>query len=509
MEKEQVHVCSVFTKEFPSEMKEQIKRSLFEAGYKLHNFQSVGEFRNWYSDYQAEVCLLLDEEIDSIEYDSLKGEFAELNDFIFIDSHNAGKGDWTGTPVLIDKKSNELDEVTLIEEIKAIIPIDENEAFYDDENEVDSEEELENESDAFDSFTEGAPSYSQEVDENPYVGEEPPLSEEEMAEIARDSQEQELNEIQQPIEPVEDSEAPKVAEVKAVVEQTSSANDTASYSKRLRSIQKSLTGPQMDDFKTIGIWSPLPAMGVTSFILNFSFFLAENRIHTAVLESLTSNHILKDWLLRYGSIPDKWVSLAQNLHADQAIGNSEWVYRGVKFFPLNTKDGKHQWNPDSFDAFYRMTGIYDVTLIDIPTGEMAAFTKESLRYLDELWILVDDRVQQLNSWKGYIKGIKDSTGLDIHLIHNKAISASKPGIISEGLGSNLLAEMPPLWEETAKNYYQNQPLYFQVGVREKVQKPYLQLATHLIGPSFQLHEQKANWWEQLVKSKGFQKILNG
>ena len=139
MEKEQVHVCSVFTKEFPSEMKEQIKRSLFEAGYKLHNFQSVGEFRNWYSDYQAEVCLLLDEEIDSIEYDSLKGEFAELNDFIFVDSHNAGKGDWTGTPVLIDKKSNELDEVTLIEEIKAIIPIDENEAFYDDENEVDSE----------------------------------------------------------------------------------------------------------------------------------------------------------------------------------------------------------------------------------------------------------------------------------------------------------------------------------------------------------------------------------
>lgn len=42
MEKEQVHVCSVFTREFPPGMKEQIKRSLFEAGYKLHNFQSVG-----------------------------------------------------------------------------------------------------------------------------------------------------------------------------------------------------------------------------------------------------------------------------------------------------------------------------------------------------------------------------------------------------------------------------------------------------------------------------------
>lgn len=503
MAKDQIHVCSVFTTEFPSGMKEQIKRSLFEAGYRLHDFQSIGEFQNWYSDYQTEVCLLLNEEVDSAEYDSLKGEFAELDDFIFVDAQNAGKKEWLGTPVLIDKKTNELDVDMLIEEIKAIIPIDENELSLEDENELDVEED---ESDAFDSFTEGAPSYSQELNEEPYIGEEPPLSEEEMEDIARESQEQELNEIQQ----IDDAPADnKAEEVEAVIEHSPSASENASYSKRLRSIQKSLTGPQMDEFKTIGVWSPLPAMGVTSFILSFSFFLAENRIHTAVLESLTSNHILKDWLLRYGSVPDKWVSLAENLHTDQAIGNSEWVYRGVKFFPLNTKDGKHRWNPDSFDAFYRMTGIYDVTLIDIPTGEMAAFTKESLRYLDELWILVDDRVQQLNSWKGYIKGIKDSAGLDVHLIHNKAIPASKPGIISEGLGSNLLAEMPPLWEETAKNYYQNQPLYFQVGVKEKVQKPYQQLATHLIGPSFQLHEQKANWWEQLVKSKGFQKILNG
>ncbi|AUD12322.1 MULTISPECIES: hypothetical protein [unclassified Planococcus (in: firmicutes)] len=503
MAKDQIHVCSVFTTEFPSGMKEQIKRSLFEAGYRLHDFQSIGEFQNWYSDYQTEVCLLLNEEVDSAEYDSLKGEFAELDDFIFVDAQNAGRKEWSGTPVLIDKKTNELDVDMLIEEIKAIIPIDENEMSLEDENELGVEED---ESDAFDSFTEGAPSYSQELNDEPYIGEEPPLSEEEMEDIARESQEQELNEIQQIDDAPADS---KAEEVEAVVEHSPSASENASYSKRLRSIQKSLTGPQMDEFKTIGVWSPLPAMGVTSFILNFSFFLAENRIHTAVLESLTSNHILKDWLLRYGSVPDKWVSLAENLHADQAIGNSEWVYRGVKFFPLNTKDGKHHWNPDSFDAFYRMTGIYDVTLIDIPTGEMAAFTKESLRYLDELWILVDDRVQQLNSWKGYIKGIKESSGLDVHLIHNKSISASKPGIISEGLGSNLLAEMPPLWEETARNYYQNQPLYFQAGVREKVQKPYHQLARHLIGPSFQLQEKKANWWEQLTKSKGFQKILNG
>lgn len=153
MAKDQIHVCSVFTTEFPSGMKEQIKRSLFEAGYRLHDFQSIGEFQNWYSDYQTEVCLLLNEEVDSAEYDSLKGEFAELDDFIFVDAQNAGKKEWLGTPVLIDKKTNELDVDMLIEEIKAIIPIDENELSLEDENELDVEED---ESDAFDSFTEGA-----------------------------------------------------------------------------------------------------------------------------------------------------------------------------------------------------------------------------------------------------------------------------------------------------------------------------------------------------------------
>lgn len=56
-----------------------------------------------------------------------------------------------------------------------------------------------------------------------------------MEDIARESQEQELNEIQQ----IDDAPADnKAEEVEAVVEHSPSASENASYSKRLRSIQK-------------------------------------------------------------------------------------------------------------------------------------------------------------------------------------------------------------------------------------------------------------------------------
>lgn len=146
-----------------------------------------------------------------------------------------------------------------------------------------------------------------------------------------------------------------------------------------------------------------------------------------------------------------------------------------------------------------MTEIYDVALVDMPTGEMHEITNESLKYMDELWIIVCDRIQQLRSWKDYIKKIEKTHNIPIHLIHNQMIDESKPDSISKMMELPMLATIPALWEETAKNYYQNKPLYLQKKVQPILEPHYHQLATHLIGSSFKLQDKKPSMWERITK----------
>jgi len=42
--------------------------------------------------------------------------------------------------------------------------------------------------------------------------------------------------------------------------------------------------------------------------MNFAYFLAENRVYTAVLEGLSNQPVLKNWLKKYTSVPTSWKS---------------------------------------------------------------------------------------------------------------------------------------------------------------------------------------------------------
>lgn len=278
------------------------------------------------------------------------------------------------------------------------------------------------------------------------------------------------------------------------------------YYLRSRNLQKQLfTRQQWDEHKMIGVWSPLHRMGVTSLTINFAFFLAQNRIYTAVLEGLTAQHAMKDWLKRYTPIPQNWSSYANAIQTDATNTlDTEWKYKNVLFLPLDQKDSHYVWNSPSLESYMSATKIIDVTLVDLPTGEMANYTTASLHYLDELWIVVDDAIQETLAWKSYIQNLREQVDIPFHLIFNKHYLFSQDKRIEKEMGIPIITCMPALHKETMQNYYENVPLYFKQETHEKMQEPFIDLAKHLFSGDFtiagtELFNKHGKWTDRILR----------
>lgn len=257
------------------------------------------------------------------------------------------------------------------------------------------------------------------------------------------------------------------------------------YINRSRYIQKKMMDiPSLEGSKVIGVWSPLHRMGVTSFVVNFGLYLADHKIETTVLEGISPNYILKDLLFRYTERPKNWVSYAKALQKDEISGQVHWNYKNVRFLPIDKDDYKLDWNKESLRSYMDTRRVGDITLVDLPTGKMALYTEEVLQYMDELWILIDDCIQELSSWDKYIKEMKTKFNINIYLIANKTMPFSKPELISEKFKEEILAKIPSMHEQTMKSYYLEKPLYAQNEAQAKLQEYYHPLAKHLLDSSF-------------------------
>jgi hypothetical protein len=244
-----------------------------------------------------------------------------------------------------------------------------------------------------------------------------------------------------------------------------------------------------DQNKTIGIWSPLGRMGVTSFIMSYALFLGKQRIHCAVLEGLNKNHILKDWLKRYTQQSKSWNSYASALHEETADPQHvEWIYQNVYWLPLDDQDVSYEWDTESLDHFMGSVKLFDVVFVDFPTGVMEEYTKHSLSYIDELWILVDDNYQQILSWKNYLNTLKKNYSINMKLVFNRHYDFSQSKRIEEALNIPLIATLPPLHEEMMKNYYETKPLIDHNEVYESLLPSFVKISEHLMGPAFTLKE---------------------
>lgn len=307
---------------------------------------------------------------------------------------------------------------------------------------------------------------------------------------------------------INDQEKELVTSKETAMQQETGTNPevVAPYYERSRNIQRQLfTRYTREDHKMIGIWSPIHRTGVTSISMNFAFYLAQNRIYTAVLEGLTEQHTLKNRLKRYTKIPECWVSFAKAIHKDGITDESDWTYKGVKFLPLDHDDMRHPWNEFSLESYMTTTKIVDITLVDFPTGEMSSYTEDALSYLDEVWIVVNDDYQDTMSWNTYIQNLKEKTRKPFYLIFNKAFSVSPVKRYAKDLATPLIASIPAMGEEFAQNNYEPNPIFENEEVAAQLLPAFQELTKHLYGEKGLLAQNevyvpiKKNWWKSIWK----------
>lgn len=285
---------------------------------------------------------------------------------------------------------------------------------------------------------------------------------------------------------------------------TPEEDEQVDYFDRARQlIKSSYKRTARDGNKTIGVWSPLYRMGVSTFTMNFAMFLGKHKIESAVLEGLNSRYTLKNHLKKMQKLPEDWKSYATLLHekefSDHKIAIS---YHDVFWMPMDANDLNYTWNIDSLNAYINGVKYYDMLLVDLPTGKCEDHTLHTLSHLDEIWIIVDNNFQQIIAWKDYIHKIIQDYGLEAHLIFNKKLRFSQVQRTTKELNIPILCEMPALYEEVDRNNFESVPLIDHEDVYSKLAEPFNQLGKHLVGNSFQVKDYTAppSWWLNKFRS---------
>lgn len=265
-----------------------------------------------------------------------------------------------------------------------------------------------------------------------------------------------------------------------------------------RAIQKRLVNQKWNRHKTVAVWSPIGRMGVTTFCINFACFLAENRMYTSVLEGVRSNVMLRHTLKRYMKQPENWKSYASCIRETKVDANGnvtldpqsvevEWEYRDVKFIPLDDGDINLKWSQEMLQVYLTMPQLMDVTVIDLPSGEMSDISYATLVHVDTLLVLVDDAFQEIIAWKDYILYLKEYFNIEVQLVFNKAYPFSDVKMLQSQMELNVLATIPALHQQVMENYYHNRPILYNKLARAEMFPAFNVVAKHILGDEFKLY----------------------
>lgn len=233
--------------------------------------------------------------------------------------------------------------------------------------------------------------------------------------------------------------------------------------------------------KTIGLWSPLQRIGTTTLTMNLAMYLASLSVPISVLEGITKNIKMKTLLEVYSKKKKNWLSYNSYLdEPGRKAAEAVWPYRNVNYFPLEEHDIATRWTDQKI--YYYMNGLkfHDLVLVDLPSGEMAPYTLESLKYMDELWVIVNNDLLSMIEWKEYIH---NSVGpyVDLRSIFIDELPFSKPKKIAEQLGLKLITSIPSVHDDIVLNYFESFPLIEHEGVLEKVEPKFIEVLEHLTG----------------------------
>lgn len=274
-------------------------------------------------------------------------------------------------------------------------------------------------------------------------------------------------------------------------------------------IQIPLWKKKQVDQKTIGIWSPIHRVGVTTFTVNFALFLGSLSVPVAVLEGISQNIKLMSLLDSYNKKKTEWISyLSYLMDENDNEGNVAWTYDNVNFFPLDANSSGELWTDVRIQAYMNGLKFHDLVFVDFPTGKMNSYTLKSLEYIDELWVIINNDYMSFLEWKQYIQNEVNITG-EIHTIFVDGYEFSIPEKIADKLDLNLIAKVPTLQEEIALSHsiVSKKPLIKEEGVYEKLKPSFLSIYKYLTGdPTLKIKHDKVeeiplkeNWFNRVTK----------
>lgn len=191
--------------------------------------------------------------------------------------------------------------------------------------------------------------------------------------------------------------------------------------------RKTVANIKNDTQKIVALWSPIGQVGITQFVINFSLYLAKFGIPVAVVEGITKSPKLKTWLNHYTNQPKDWISAldyrtSKDIHKDMST-NFEWVYKGVKWYPLSKPNEiTNNIDTDKYNKFLRMfIKTPYLTFISMENyGSMSKYNLETLKYVDELWLIANGSYSDyLQYYKYTLDILKDYPGLKLRIVFNQ------------------------------------------------------------------------------------------
>lgn len=264
-------------------------------------------------------------------------------------------------------------------------------------------------------------------------------------------------------------------------------------------IQKNYSYDRWDGNKIIGVWSPLPANGVSTFIINLAIFLNKYDLNIAVLETIKTRPVLKSKLTKFKSAPEGWISFFEALYTkDYKPEKVKWVYRGVDWLPLGNNDLKgKKWTSEDISRYMQVLKKCNVGLVDLPSEVMQTYTLQTLEHLDELWIIVDNRYDQTSEWINHIYKTLGNYNLEAKLIVTRCYSFERAERIAEELGFPLLTTLPSLDLEIQINESEDKPLIDHINIKRRLSPSFEKIAEHLLGSHYEKY--RPSFWKRMKK----------
>lgn len=266
--------------------------------------------------------------------------------------------------------------------------------------------------------------------------------------------------------------------------------------------------PTYNLHKTIGIWSPQGRTGATTLTMNLAMYLGKLKYNVAVLEGISNKQSLKLNLQRFTDIPEGWESWAKTLFKTEIDEKEalkvQWVYNNVSWLPLNGQDPALEWNYNKLFSYINNVKKYNLVFVDFPGGYMDEYSLYNLDYIDELWVVMDNNINQLKEIKKYIHGLvqeeEKREAIPMKLICNQDFPFSQSEDYGKVLEIPLLAAIPSLSIETQKNLFQRKPLIEYPEIKSKISPAFEKIRSELsVKPEEDAIRKKRPFLDKIIK----------